>query len=156
MNYEKLAHDKEIRSKYFNKIAAHLLKQGCRSTGKVFSHIGETLEGCAYRGKNGMKCAVGILISDEHYLPGIEGMSITSGSVKALLRDSGVELDGTDGIVPMLSDLQVMHDETDVEDWPVRMLVLANEYNVALDLEVASELQSRSPTLITPRFRLME
>lgn len=44
----------------FDTVAKHLFKQGCRAEGP---------SGCAYRGKNGLKCAVGIFIPDEVYDP---------------------------------------------------------------------------------------
>lgn len=50
---------------------------------KVLTHLWDQGEcsrdplgmGCAYRGRNGTKCAIGILIPDNMYRPNMEGMS---------------------------------------------------------------------------------
>jgi len=54
----------------FDKVATHLLKQGRRSTQP------ESGEMCAYRGADGTKCAVGVLIPDELYNDMMEGRTI--------------------------------------------------------------------------------
>jgi hypothetical protein len=54
----------------FDTVATHLLKQGRRST-----YQGSDLM-CAYRGVDGTKCAVGVLISDELYDGTMEGHTI--------------------------------------------------------------------------------
>ena len=51
----------------FNKVAKHLLKQGRRARDG---------NGCAYRGENGTKCAVGCLIPDALYDDRLEGSSV--------------------------------------------------------------------------------
>lgn len=57
----------------FNKVASHLFKQGKPSMS--FDQKGN-IEGCLYRGPNGIKCAIGALISDRVYKPAMEGNSI--------------------------------------------------------------------------------
>jgi hypothetical protein len=51
-----------------NKVLKHLWDQGRVSHEP---YVG----GCAYRGMDGTKCAIGILIPDEIYSPNMEGMS---------------------------------------------------------------------------------
>ena len=61
----------------FDVIAAHLLIQGQPSTGITISQSGsgKVSIGCAYRGDNGMRCAVGFCISNENYHAEMEGKS---------------------------------------------------------------------------------
>ena len=65
----------------FNKVATHLLKQNKRS-------IDKGTDVCLYRGPNGTKCAVGVLIPDSLYLKTMEGRNILSlFSVEVALRE---------------------------------------------------------------------
>jgi len=54
----------------YDAVARHLLAQGAVSVATL-PHGGI---GCAYRGDNGLKCAIGALIPDELYYPEMEGM----------------------------------------------------------------------------------
>lgn len=47
----------------FDTVINHLVKQGVQSSAEVAGTNGK----CAYRGVNGLSCAVGCLISDEDY-----------------------------------------------------------------------------------------
>ena len=58
----------------YDTVAKHLFAQGMRSRGKKPN---DAASSCMYRGPNGTKCAVGILISDKLYEPTMEGSSIT-------------------------------------------------------------------------------
>jgi len=49
----------------FNTVATHLLTQGCQSL--------KPNGNCAYRGENGTKCAVGVLISNRNYRKWMDG-----------------------------------------------------------------------------------
>lgn len=51
----------------FNTVAEHLLRQGRKSLDNF---------ACAYRGENGAKCAVGVVIPDTLYEPEIEGLAL--------------------------------------------------------------------------------
>lgn len=57
----------------FDKVATHLFAQGVRAYGLTDPVTGDT--NCLYRGPNGTKCAVGVLIPDEDYDDKIEEMS---------------------------------------------------------------------------------
>lgn len=100
----------------FDRVVEHLYKQGRQA-------MSAAAGGCAYRGDNGLKCAVGCLIADEHYDPRMEGgsptrrdeyrildaeVSVTSDFVNTALLKSGVKLD--DAVVRLLEQLQVAHD----------------------------------------------
>lgn len=53
------------RQEAFDTALTHLRKQGCKSV------TSDTLR-CAYRGRNGTKCAIGALIPDEKYERGMD------------------------------------------------------------------------------------
>jgi hypothetical protein len=72
----------EEKQRIFNIVAKHLLTQKKLSIGLD--------NGCAYRGKDGRKCAAGCLIDDEHYLPEFEGKTIDSTDVTQAIIKSGV------------------------------------------------------------------
>lgn len=102
------------RQELFEKAARGLLAQDGRSTRS--NEKGEVL-GCAYRGPNGRKCAIGHLIPDELYSSGMEcrsayGVLGMNGNVLITARDQlrahlGIE---TEDDVRFLSDLQQVHD----------------------------------------------
>lgn len=85
----------------FDYVIGHLVSQGKQSIQM------EGREPCAYRGDNGLKCAVGVLISDEVYNDGMEGNSV-DGLIKKFPRECLIT-----GIIKhkdILDDLQHMHD----------------------------------------------
>lgn len=94
------------RQEIFTKVSTHLLTQGVRATGP---------RGCSYRGDNGTKCAVGCLISDEHYTKGLEGGSVDSLVVQEALANSGIDLDSESR--SLLSSLQRLHDNCGPLTW---------------------------------------
>lgn len=55
----------------FQHVAQHMLKQSMPA-------IKANGVGCAYRGQDGMMCAVGFIIADDEYKPTLEGNGITS------------------------------------------------------------------------------
>ena len=85
----------------FNYVIDHLRKQGCQS---LVDHE----DNCAYRGKGGTMCAVGVLIADDEYNPTWEGNSIDF-----LFEEDLLPPDLKNRIQPnleMLVDLQSFHD----------------------------------------------
>lgn len=56
----------KIRQKVFDKALTHLREQGRKSMGRGT---------CAYRGDDGLKCAIGIFISDKKYGVYLEGQT---------------------------------------------------------------------------------
>lgn len=62
--------------------------------------------GCAYRGEDGLRCAVGHLIADENYNEGLEGLSANDGSVLLAARLSNCDAE-------LLDDMQGAHDGQD-------------------------------------------
>lgn len=67
----------------FDTVAKHLFAQGTRAMADPDCHSGQ----CLYRGPNGSKCAVGVLIPDKLYHKGMEMRTING-----LLDDEEVVL----------------------------------------------------------------
>ncbi len=110
-----------VLQEVFSKVEAHLLTQGERS---------EDNSMCKYR-YNGLMCAVGCLIDDEHYSTDIEGMCAHSLPYEIKLsifknNDNDAIQTGTE----MLGDLQDMHDMLSVDHWRSKLNKIAYQYNV--------------------------
>jgi len=102
----------------FNRVTKHLLKQG------VKSKLGGS---CRYRGPNDTKCAIGCLIPDYLYKPGLEGASAF------LLMDfPKIKRHFAAVSFGLLSDLQNCHDWEEVEYWPERLRVIANKFKLTI------------------------
>jgi len=117
------------KQEVFDKVAKHLLQQNARSaTANDF---------CEYRGKTGLMCAVGCLIPDVAYSPGIEGMGVVGlidhyrrqGAVMLhLVEDNGLTVDNSQ----MLVDLQYLHDKMPVHQWQDKLAEIAKQYNLVM------------------------
>lgn len=88
----------------FEKVAAHLLQQGVRAMRPT-----PTGHSCSYRGVRETACAVGCLISDDRYDPGMEGKIADVSFVSEYLP----ELIGSQHL---LRSLQYIHDDGDSWD----------------------------------------
>lgn len=130
----------------FDKVAHHLLKQKARSM--ISSSTGGS-QLCAYRGGQGLCCAVGFLIPENLYDMNMEGNGICDISTGAnllrkVLHDSGIDVpvvvdsdsehyDDWDDCVHrdatptlhLLKDLQELHDNQPVEVWWARLKEVA-------------------------------
>ncbi|WP_018420706.1 MULTISPECIES: hypothetical protein [Paraburkholderia] len=108
-------------------MSAHLLNQGAVSEDENGS--------CRLRGNNGRKCAVGSLISDEFYHPDIEGIGISyyrhagDGKLLRALYASNVNAYDPD-IVDLLCELEQVHDDASVDQWPHLLAVLGQRYGI--------------------------
>jgi hypothetical protein len=110
-----------VLQKVFSKVEAHLLTQGERS---------EEEGVCMYR-YNGLMCAVGCVITDEHYNTDIEGMCVHSlpYSIKvSIFKDN--DKDNIEIGTEMLSELQDMHDMVSIYNWRSYLNKIAQEYNL--------------------------
>lgn len=112
----------------FDTVASHLLTQNQRSVGywvkcedSEESFFNDT--SCAYRGQNGLKCAVGVLISDQDYSPQIEGESI-----RCLMGTYQPNLDHLKREV--IRTLQFIHDNHSPKDWGAKLKHVAKTYNL--------------------------
>jgi len=95
----------------FDIVKTHLLKQGQRATinNDEDNH-------CLYHSPNGLKCAVGCLITDEAYDSDIEGSDLCDDNVYRVLQDS--QIDTSAKTISFLTRLQRVHDNVDVDKWP--------------------------------------
>lgn len=100
----------EIDKKAYAVVREHLLKQMAKSE-IVNDEDGDVR--CAYRGPRGLKCAVGVLISDEVFDPVSNSAPVRSTAIEAMLRASG-----WGDISPLLlSNLQDVHDTRELSEW---------------------------------------
>jgi hypothetical protein len=85
----------------FDTVIAHLRQQGVRAVGTC--NAGPT---CAYRGQNGTKCAVGVLLPDALYDPRMEGFDI-----EMLYEDFPKVIEHFSNVnMALLRELQCVHD----------------------------------------------
>jgi len=112
-------------SRIFYKVKKHLLKQNAHSQA-------ESMDTCAYRGDNGLKCAVGCLIPDKMYSYAMEEQGVDKDIVtKALVSVLGVNVCKREEKIRLLRDLQYTHDTFPPVDWPDRLAVIQTGYNIA-------------------------
>ena len=109
----------------YERVSAHLLNQRAVSEDENGS--------CRLRGANGRKCAIGSLVSDEFYRPDIEGIGISyyrharDGKLLRVLYASNVNAYDP-GIVDLLCELEQVHDDVSVDQWPHLLAALGKRY----------------------------
>lgn len=113
----------------FDVAAGGMLKQRRKSQAVI---CGERQ--CCYRGEGGTRCAIGFLLSDAAYDVEFDALGISlanSGGcrIQAALEASGVDF-GEPSMFSMLAALQEIHDCREVEQWPMRLLELAAEFEL--------------------------
>jgi hypothetical protein len=121
------------KQKVFDKVVNHLLTQNKQSI-EYSVRDGET--SCAYRGADGLMCAVGCLIADSAYDEILEGASSDTFSVTKALIASGIDVeDKADKL--LLRSLQLMHDglgvpqkKYKVKEWPEGLKYIAEKFNL--------------------------
>lgn len=126
-----MEHNKENQLKIYTRVRQHLLSQMKQST---FTGSGA----CAYRGHDGCKCAIGILISDENYNHVLENVSSNGLSVKNAIKNSGYDLTGVH--YAFLSELQQIHDLNEPESWKVRLDEFAKTWELKVEITDIAEL----------------
>lgn len=117
--------DQEI----FDTVAQHLLKQGRKSVAGV-----EGFTRCCYRGEEGLKCAVGVLIKDEHYKPELENKGCGASEVVRALHLSGVNTNSNQLGLALLSRLQGLHDEEEPCNWKKSLRKIAERCSLRSDV----------------------
>ena len=123
----------------FNKVCDHLLAQGARSE----TDPNSDMHVCAYRGANDMQCAVGCLIKDEYYSPGLEGLSGGAVAVKKALEQSGVNAYGfTNPTFQLLRELQRLHDHVLPESWPAELCSIAQHHQLQQPPSLVAAVQA--------------
>lgn len=103
----------------FDTVAKHLLTQNKKS-GLV--NVRGNVEECLYRGPDGLKCAIGVLIPDEKYTTDLENLKATDPVIIEAANLQGVETLG--------DDLQHVHDMFHPKEWPQRLKALAKDYKL--------------------------
>ena len=116
------------RQEMFDIVAVHLIRQQEKSKS-------ESSGLCLYRGPRGLKCAVGALIPSRDYRIDFEEENVV-GNIN-LLRVARVT-ESDDGF---LSQLQKIHDSTDVEQWPEVLIGFAESNS--LDLTALADEMER-------------
>lgn len=110
----------------YDKVKSHLLTQGVRSK-LSRDHLFVGSGGCAYRGQDNTKCAVGCLIPDELYDYKIEGRAVLgSPLLVSILTKLGI----SDESYGLLVTLQEIHDSYDPALWESRLRTLAINYKL--------------------------
>lgn len=103
----------------FDRIATHLLTQKAKAI-----HNGM----CRYRDADGLKCAVGSLITEACYNPSLENLNVWSQPIRAALLCSGVfdqMPDYAEPAIGLLRLLQSTHDDLEVSQWRENLSLLA-------------------------------
>tara|TARA_R100001377_G_C3180087_1_gene106287 strand:+ start:453 stop:845 length:393 start_codon:yes stop_codon:yes gene_type:complete len=121
------------RQQVFDKVL-----NGLREQGSISVNEGGM---CMYRGVNGMKCGIGMLIADEHYHEGLEESSVEHTGVIAALKHSLGYLN--EGSVGFLAKVQArLHDnysneqqrDDDIEEYPAWLEHQAKDLASTFDL----------------------
>jgi hypothetical protein len=109
----------------YERVCAHLLSQRAVSEDDNGS--------CRLRSQNGHKCAIGSLVNDEVYHPDIEGTGISyyrhaqDGNLLRALYAS--EVNAYDpSIVELLCELEQVHDDASVDQWPRLLTALGKRH----------------------------
>jgi len=91
--------------KIFDRVKNHLLTQNA----KAVRNLTTAGQGCAYRGLNDTKCAIGCLIDDAFYHKELEGCGVQEKLVVgALCASLGTKMNTKD--ISFLGELQIIHD----------------------------------------------
>jgi hypothetical protein len=101
----------------FSRVRAHLLTQRKRSVGYI-----ESKEVCMYRGTNGTKCAIGVLIPDDEYRVTMEGHTLAAS--QRVQYAAGIAKDQMN----LASRLQQIHDNSFVDKWETELQNAAEDF----------------------------
>lgn len=126
----------------FDLVAIHLLRQNQRSM--TFNPSASSAGLCAYRGNAGCKCSAGALIPDGLYDRDLmEGKTVLLRSVfEALVQVGATSADELGGHQPvsgtrlhLIRDLQTVHDTSEPYAWPVKLTLVAKQFDLQLPAE---------------------
>ena len=120
----------------FEKVKAHLLTQNAKALSDDYLDVPEedraTDAVCAYRNREGFKCAIGCLISDETYDEFIETAALGKNNhsdrqdrLLEILDLNGVPVGDDD--IEFLEDLQTLHDMCEPSEWPSALKAMEND-----------------------------
>jgi hypothetical protein len=101
------------------------------TTGKIKKKFSDELvDNCRYRTDDGLMCAIGCHIADEHYSPDLEELAATSVPVREALKKSGAP--DVDRI--FLGSLQAIHDAYEPEEWKERLEKFAKDFELKSEI----------------------
>ena len=101
----------------FDKVATHLLTQNKKAICPIDGR-------CKYRTSEGLKCAAGIMISDDEYSPEMENRGISN--LIAVHK-----LEKLAPFYKLLHKLQCIHDVAGVADWRNELRMTAQIHNLS-------------------------
>lgn len=103
------------KQKVFNQVVIHLITQNERAFGPRGN--------CVYRGKDGLRCAIGCLIPDDKYNEDMEGTPL---SKKQSVQDA-ISLKMSSLHLQLLVSLQFIHDHTTPHHWETELKAIAKQ-----------------------------
>ena len=106
----------------FARMVLHLRKQGAKSADGVDT---KGTPVCRYRSGNGMRCAVGVLITDDVYSADFEGQVATGPEVATALKYLGLNL-------LFARAMQDVHDRMTVAQWETGFEYVARTWDLTL------------------------
>jgi hypothetical protein len=104
----------------FDQVATHLLTQNAKS-------YDESLEACVYKGPNNLSCAAGCLIANDEY-----NINFEEKGWGTLIEDYYVPATHQ----YLITELQILHDQKCVEEWPETLWKVAMQYELNADVVV--------------------
>lgn len=120
----------------FDFVMNFLLDQGKRSIRKTI--LGRPI--CCLRAKDGSRCAIGSMITDEHYNESLENAPPLTGEPRFALEQSiGINLVSKE--FNMLRRLMNAHDDYEPKEWERLFRRIANEYSLEWNRIIKSEQQ---------------
>jgi hypothetical protein len=107
------------KQQQFDKMVSHLLAQNEKSGEQLGYNASWT---CYYRHPEGkLKCAVGALMPDGIYVPGMEGKEAS----RLMIEHPELKFD-----IELATDCQIVHDDTEPDQWPVQLMIVATEHGL--------------------------
>ena len=119
----------------FDKVAKHLITQNARSNllGDGVWEEGNT-NSCMYRNHEGLACAVGCLIPDDHVII----RKFNTSPIESV-QHNGIDIDfllpsdfSVNGAITFLRLLQRIHDFEPIADWPSQLRAVAAAYDLVV------------------------
>ncbi|WP_322046021.1 hypothetical protein [Paraburkholderia sp. J67] len=136
------------RQDVFDVIAWRLLFQNARALGP------DRIKNM-YRAPDGKRCAIGWIIPDDLYSPEFESTGVRDIATTLAETEHGKEFAAFVGAhVAMLCDLQGLHDAYPPGEWPVRLCLIAQKYELAetaVDRMCGPRPSHNPPAVIAPR-----
>ena len=121
------------KQQIFDRATEHLRQQRAQSIDPVTSV-------CRYRGPDGLKCAVGVLIPDELYSPEMEGLLADEVVKRHPALASLFSADSPS----LLNSLQHVHDFWALKDWEEGFAEIAKEHRLESSL-IRAQRGQRTP-----------